>query len=191
MTKRVYGTYTNIAPLVVRNDVSQEFLKSWLNYNLETGVFTWIAEPRPNRPLLGKVAGGTDARGYYRILFRNAEGRRRGVFSHRAAWIYVYGSIPYGMSVDHINRDKSDNRLCNLRIADRSLQNRNRSTTNPTGFVGVVKKNSKYNAEIYFRGTKTVVAGFETPEEAHAAYLAMRERIHEDFYKSHSHEATP
>ena len=115
---------------------SAEVLREILDYNPETGEMVWLERPvnhfpsgRPtpeHRAAMwnGKYSGkpaltSMDKRGYY----RGAIGGKN-VYAHRAALALAYGEWPQG-EVDHINRDKSDNRLCNLREVTHSENRRN------------------------------------------------------------------
>jgi hypothetical protein len=98
--------------------------------------------------------------------------------AHRLAWLYVHGNWP-AHQLDHINKNRSDNRLCNLREATNAenAQNRKRSD-NKTGYTGVNQENNKWKAEIKLN-YKTIRLGlFETPEEAYSAYLSAKHGLH-------------
>jgi hypothetical protein len=79
--------------------------------------------------------------------------------------------------VDHIDRNRQNDRLENLRWCSRSQNNSNRTNKNKTGFPGVHKKGQKYKAEIKINGKKTYLGLFETPEEAHEAYKKKKNEI--------------
>jgi hypothetical protein len=110
--------------------LTQERLKEVLNYDLETGIFTW-AISRINAPR-GKIAGSIDRNKYVIIVIDGVRYR-----AHRLAWFYVYGFYPE--EVDHQNHVRSDNRMLNLRATDRSGNGRNMSkpSDNKSGVVGV------------------------------------------------------
>lgn len=91
-----------------------------------------------------------------------------------------------GFDVDHINGDRLDNRLLNLRLCSRSQNNFNRraSSANKTGFKGVcfVKRDGKYNARITTKDGKYKSLGnFDTAIEAHKAYVEAS-KIHHGEY---------
>ncbi len=116
------------------NTLSQDIVKSLLIYNPDTGVFT-------RRVTSGcKVAGSTENRvkrcGSNEYIVINVLNKARK--AHRLAWLYVYGKYPESC-IDHINGDGTDNRLCNLREADHTRNNRNRhkQRNNTSGVVGV------------------------------------------------------
>jgi hypothetical protein len=76
-------------------------------------------------------------------------------------------------TIDHINRNSLDNRLCNLKVANRSEQNLNRKRMNFKNAKGCYfhKKDKKWHARISIKGKKTYLGYFETETEAHTAYL--------------------
>ena len=85
-------------------------LKTTLEYNPETGIFTRLKTTSPNA-LKGSVAGYRAHRGYLRVSVCGYK-----YLGHRLAWYYMTGEDPGEMEVDHINRDTTDNRFCNLRL---------------------------------------------------------------------------
>lgn len=144
-----------------------------LRYNEETGLITWQAS-RGNRAA-GSAAGAVFA------------GRRvvqvggQTVYAHRLAWLLAFGDWPQG-EVDHLDGDAMNNRLTNLRLADRSLnmQNQRRARRdNGTGFLGVSRtRYGRFAAAIKINGRRTRLGNFETPIEAHAAYLRAKRQLH-------------
>jgi hypothetical protein len=102
--------------------MTQEELHKLLEYNLETGEFFWkISVAKKIKP--GKKAGQVcKIHGYETIGIKGKNYK-----SHRLAWMYVYGKWPE-IEIDHINRIKTDNRICNLRDVTRSINNLNRNT---------------------------------------------------------------
>jgi hypothetical protein len=138
-------------------------------YDPETGIFT----RRTGKPIAAKLT----AKGYLR--FEVAETTVR---AHRLAWFYCYGRWPLGM-LDHINRDPSDNRICNLREANASTNNMNKNPAvlSKHGFRGVEKHNQKYRAGLGFKGRSLKGPSRLTPAEAHADYLRMAQQLYGDF----------
>jgi hypothetical protein len=155
----------------MNNLPSQLMLRQWLNYDPETGVFTWQKEPRPERPLLGQEAG-TRNRGYKMIKIKGYQQ----VGAHRLAWVYVHGTIPPGLEIDHIDGDPSNNAIANLRLATSSQQKMNKRVqrNNRSGLKGAfyhaAHKGKKWRSQIRVDGRVVFLGYFHTAEEAHQAY---------------------
>jgi HNH endonuclease len=99
---------------------SQEYLKSILHYDPETGVWTWIKPPKHNLRLLDREAGYARSPDGYRVI------RIWGApyYASRLACLYMTGKWP-DEEMDHINRDPTDDRWDNLREATSSLNKYN------------------------------------------------------------------
>jgi len=153
--------------------MTAEELRNLLSYNPDTGEFIWIV--RPSKAVkAGDVAGIVDKKGYRTI------GIKRKIYkAHRLAWLYVHGKLPNGV-IDHINGDKSDNRIENLRdvFFDGNSQNvRKPNIRNKSGFMGVIWYQNKWRANITVNSKTRWLGDYATPEEAHAAYLGAK-RLH-------------
>lgn len=129
--------------------INQAQLKQLINYDPETGVFT-----RPN----GAIAGTDDGQGYIQISLNNKKYR-----AHRLAWLYMTGQWPN--IIDHINKNRADNRWSNLREVTPRESNLNRKTfkTNKSGVKGVSwsKQHSCWQATVRING-KLYHLGFYT-----------------------------
>jgi len=95
---------------MTHRSLSQARLRELLQYDPETGVFVWLQSRRATASR-GSIAG-SNHKSRHRII------RIDGVnfYAHRLAWIYVHGPIPDGMLIDHINGQRADNRIKNLRV---------------------------------------------------------------------------
>ncbi|OOV08859.1 hypothetical protein RF819_02655 [Rhodoferax fermentans] len=155
--------------------MTQAKLRELLNYDPLTGVFTW-RETANNRLRPGDVAGSVRKSGYVNL---GVGGKL--YLAHRLAWLYVYGAWP-SKELDHINENKSDNRIANLRDVNRSqnCQNIRLPKRNTSGVKGVYfdKRASLWHARVYHDG-RHHCAGFHARlRDAAAAYAALAAKVH-------------
>jgi HNH endonuclease len=152
-----------------------------LAYNPQTGIFVWKIT-RAGRFLAGTRAGHVNPDGYVVISILNVPRK-----AHRIAWLLSSGEWPpEDMWLDHINRDRSDNRLCNLRLVShrQNAWNTARHSDNIHGFKGVTfiaDRTKPWQARIYANGKGKTLGYFATAEDAHAAYLAAATRLFGEF----------
>lgn len=166
-----------------RNAPSFERLRSRLAYDPDTGIFTALKSG--GRRKAGDRAGYADTLGYWKVFVDG-----RWILAHRLAWAWMNGDQWPDGEIDHINGDPSDNRIANLRIANRSqnVANAKFNSLNTTGFRGVCEvrryRKISYQAEIRKDGKRIFLGRFPTPELAHAAYLEAAIRLHGKFFAS-------
>lgn len=161
-------------PHICRNDLTADDLRRQLRYNPETGSFTRITVG--TKPISLKP----NSNGYLRI-------RVNGVLykAHRLAWLHFHGEWPT-QNIDHLNGDRTDNRISNLRdVSHRENQNNLRSHRGElthksdsakgrprgTGTIYPHKDSEKFVAQ--YRGR--YLGCFETVEAAERAILLVRE----------------
>lgn len=137
----------------------QSRLQKLFTYDPASGVIAWRERPE-------RACGFVGQDGAFRIVFD-----KRFFFAHRIIWKIVYGVDP--VEIDHINGDRKDNRIVNLRNVDRLANARNMplSRANQSGCVGVRwnKKRERWHAYIYV-GRKSIYLGyFHDKHEAIAA----------------------
>jgi hypothetical protein len=103
-------------------------------------------------------------------------------YAHRIAWKLHYGTEP--SYIDHINGDKGDNRIVNLREAShtQNLWNVPTYKSNTSGIKGVHKRGRKWAAQIN-AGRRIFLGKFDTKAEAAAALIAARKKLHGNFAK--------
>lgn len=159
-----------------------ERLRELLDYDAETGRFVW--RPRGEKywdnRYAGKAAGRPHPDGYIAIKVD-----KRSYFAHRLAWLYVSGSWPADkIEIDHKNRNRSDNRITNLRLATPS-QNRVNSWRRPnlSGVRGVrwLKGAAKWQALIWPKGKSKSLGLFDDIERARAARIAAMRQLYGEF----------
>ena len=155
-----------------------------LDYCPTTGVFAWKARDRAlfsrekdwkhwNRRYAGSVAGNVKPDGYCQIKIFGRSFR-----SHRLAWAISHGVWPE--NIDHINGDRGDNRLANLRSVThaQNMKNRTKHHNNTTGLTGVSvhKATGKFVAQISVDGKRRHLGLFARMEDAHAAWVEAKTR---------------
>lgn len=156
------------------NIISQHRLKELLNYNPETGVFTWV-RTRGSKALAGSVAGYAEPNRYINIMLD-----RKLYKAHRLAWLYMYGVWP--SELDHIDQCKHNNRISNLREVDSSKNKQNITwfSHNTSGHKGVTwhKANQKWQAQIKIHGKNVYLGTFSAIEDAVKARQSALSEYH-------------
>lgn len=160
--------------------ITADFVRELFHYDPDTGVFTRRVTRQGMRGKAGNVAGTRKPNGYLSISICGAN-----YMAHRLAWLYVHGAWPAG-HIDHINQDKGDNRIANLRDASHTLNMHNRTVNrnNKTGLRGVgIYKDSgrnrkRFRAYIGKEGKTLHLGSYATAEEAHAAYCKAAAELH-------------
>lgn len=156
-----------------------------LSYNPNTGVFRW-KRSYGNRAQKGARAGCRSVIGYWFIGFRG-----KTVLAHRLAWLHVYGYWPPAQ-IDHINHDRADNRISNLRLATNQSNHTNlpMRRTNTSGFTGVsfYRALQKWQAKICIN-SKQIHLGFY--EEKDDAITARKEALKNYGFSERHGEKSP
>lgn len=160
-----------------KKEPMQKRLKQLFEYNHVTGDLCWKerdGNSRFNASKAGKSAGCFD-QGRMRITID-----RKLYYAARLVWIYHNGKIPKGKRVDHINGNKLDDRIENLRLCTESQNSCNRSGSSMCGLKGVTRHNQTgkwiaritKNSKVYYLGL------FRTAREAGMAYDKAAKRLH-------------
>jgi hypothetical protein len=152
---------------------TKELVSEYIAYDAETGGFARIKTSGTKRA--GDKVGVINNR----YLMINICGKR--LRGHQLAWFLTYGYIP--KTIDHINGNGLDNRLCNLREVTSQQNCHNQRTPpkhNTTGFMGVsyYKAGKKYSAHINLDGKKRHLGYFNDPKVAYQAYLVAKRKLH-------------
>ena len=153
--------------------LTQEILKTIIEYDCITGLFKW--KERLQKRKIDWFGGYKQSDGYMQIRILNKK-----YMAHRLAWLYCYGKFPQNI-IDHINRNKSDNRIKNLREATYSenQQNTDKKSNNKSGYKGVAyeKVAKKWRSQISVNGKRIHIGYFNTKEEAAEAYKTTSSKL--------------
>jgi HNH endonuclease/AP2 domain len=157
-----------------------EEIRSYMEYDKSSGVVRWKVRRHGRGGVInpGDAVGSVNAAGY---LETRVNGYRD--YVHRIAWALHYGAWPT-QNIDHIDGDKRNNRISNLRDCSQRVNVENQrivSRNNTSGFTGVVWRADKkrWSALIQVDGKRKRLGGFDTPEQAHAAYLSAKRIMHQ------------
>lgn len=173
-----------------------EQLRELLTYDPETGKLFWMERPvsmfngerelsanKWNSRFAGREAFTCVLDSGYRtgLVFRKA------YKAHRVAWAIFHGRWPRGQ-IDHVNGDKQDNRIINLREASQSENKRNTAIyrNNTSGYKGVCwhRATGKWISQIGLGGKQIRLGYFNDPAEAHAAYCEAAKKYHGEFART-------
>lgn len=166
-------------------DIPIDYLKECLEYKPETGEFFWKERPlnhfknsavcmRVNNRYAGKRAGQieTTVSGY---KYWAVKVSRIAYKQHRLAWAFVNGSFE-GL-IDHINRDSTDNRICNLRVADYSSNMFNTKLTPNNKCFGIRFKDSSWEVWFPVDGKPKYFGRFATEELAYEKRMSLEKEF--------------
>lgn len=147
--------------------ITQSELHRLLSYDPDTGVFVWRVSAS-YRVMPGQQAGTISHKGYIKIQCRT-----KMYLAHRLAWLYMTGEWPPAQ-IDHINRQKGDNRFANLRAvsASQNVRNTGIRSDNTSGYKGVSfwAHQGKWASQLRVADKNHLLGMFETPEAAHNRY---------------------
>lgn len=152
--------------------ITQKELKELLQYNENTGIFTWKISTN-FKIKIGNIAGTLHKNGYIYIQIKN-----RLYMAHRLSWLYVYGEWPKNQ-IDHINGIRSDNRIENLRDVTQRENQQNYKKHRDGHLVGTTynKQRQKWLAQITINKKPVYLGRYNTQQEAHEAYLKFLKEV--------------
>jgi len=150
--------------------LNQAKLKELLDYNPDTGGFIWRVY-RSRMAKAGAPAGTKNDLGYVRIIVCGKQ-----YAAHRLAWLYTHGQWPTS-EIDHINQNKADNRIANLRQVTRSENCQNKSDATLPGITWH-KPTAKWQARIKINQKLIHLGVFQNVEDAKAARKQAEQKYH-------------
>lgn len=139
-----------------------------LSYDPLTGIFLWKVD-RGQRVTAGDVAGGVSPDGYHQITVFGQK-----YVAHRIAWLLSFGEWPAGQ-IDHVNGDRLDNRLANLRDCSIAENAQNRALGDG---AGTYFSRGGWVSHLKVDGVSFYLGKFDTRDEAHAAYCGAKRLAH-------------
>jgi len=156
-------------------NLSINYLREIFSCDADRGVLRW--KMGVGRVLAGAVAGCESVDGY--IVVRHGGRQYR---AHRVIWAMHYGSWPE-RDLDHINCNKSDNRIVNLRLCDNARNQWNvPARDGSSAHKGVGRHKGKWRARIRVGdGRRIELGAFATEEEAAEAYRSAALAYHGEF----------
>lgn len=164
---------------MVDHDLSARTLRFYFSYNPDTGVFTRRGQTKQS----GRIA----TKGYRQIALVGTR-----FMAHRLAWLYVHGEWPKDQ-IDHINQNKDDNRIVNLRQATNKQNQENIAqwSKNTSGRRGVRFTRGAWIAEIKQFKKNLHLGSFDTIIDAVAARIKAERELftHSSHYAKITHSA--
>jgi hypothetical protein len=159
--------------------ITKSELKELLNYDKDTGIFTW-KKRTSNRLKVGSVAGNNNNSGYIELKVTGIR-----FLAHRLAWLYEHGELP--KLIDHINGNRSDNRICNLRPASyaENVYNSKIRSDNKSGVrcVSWNNRSNKWEVRIKLNGKLRNFGSYKDLTLATIVADKIRQEHHNEFYR--------
>lgn len=159
-----------------------ELLRKVYSYDPATGQFLYVGKVGvARRVFIGDVATTTACDGYERLSAYYC-----GFPAHKVAWLFATGAWPRH-EIDHINGDKRDNRIANLRDVTRAVNAQNIRRAMPHSKSGVLgahantnkRAKKRFQSAVKLDGVQVRLGAFETADQAHAAYVEAKRRLHD------------
>jgi hypothetical protein len=155
--------------------IDHETVKRLFYYDSDSGVLLWRKGNGGNVKPWQQVHA-KNGHGYYTVKVHG-----KSYLAHRLIWLYVHGVMPTG-DIDHKNRIRNDNRLCNLRTASRTdnCQNISLPRHNKSGHIGVswMKSHNAWTVYVKVDKKNKWLGYYKDLDEAIAARKAGEEKYY-------------
>lgn len=149
-------------------------------YCENTGLLTY--KVKRGKIISGNIAGTLALNGYVTIGID-----KKRYYAHRIIWEMLHGIIPANAQIDHINGNRSDNRICNLRIVSNheNSKNQKKKVSNSSGFTGVSwdSQTQRWRAHITIDGKTKSLGRYS--DELEALKARKRAEVKYSFHENH------
>lgn len=178
MTRNQYATQGRLLIAALKRkeaDIPVARLREVFSYDAEAGQLLWAVNKGTQAPA-GSIAGSV-SNGYRRVQLDGVS-----TMAHRICWALWHSEWPKGL-IDHIDGNRSNNRILNLREGSYAMNRENQRKPRADSASGVLgacwhKSTKKWKASIQVNGKHIHIGLFASAEAAGAAYLAKKREIH-------------
>ena len=162
--------------------LTQEMLLENFRYNETTGNLYWKVK-RAYTTDLSKPISTKDKHGYI-VVCTKLSGKAKVYRIHRLIWTMVYGMNP--KNIDHIDGDRTNNQISNLREVthQQNMMNRKKRYDSRSAYKGIYKVKNCWVAEITFMNKRHYLGSFKTDKEAGLAYAEASKKLHGNFART-------
>ena len=161
--------------------ITQAYLINCISFDFEKGTAVWKSRSDIHKGANSRLSGTDAFTGLNASGYRHGRINQKSYSLHRLIWCAYYGDWPE-YEIDHIDGDKKNNSIHNLRIAtpSQNRMNRGKQKNNTSGHKGVYlnKRTGKWYAEIRFSGNKKYLGQSDTQYGASCLYMSAIEKYH-------------
>lgn len=162
--------------------LTQEMLLENFRYDEKTGNLYWKIK-RSFRTKLSNPISSKNSSGYIQVCTK-ISGKIKIYAVHRLIWKMIYGVD--AKNIDHIDGDRTNNRISNLRDVthQQNMMNRKKRCDSKNSYKGVYKLKNSWIAEIWFMNKRYYIGSFKTDKDAGLAYIEASKKLHGNFART-------